>query len=224
MSSEKKPKLLKPIDPAFLEEARKRALDCLPLTEAQRAEFAILWGRQTNLPKNLRSLGTGIIWESGWVLTNLLPGYLDFISRSVTKSNPEYSDILASLKDKLIIEPGLGIKDLITLINDVQINTKLRDKLALTLTILDFGLSGFPIVSAILAKQSGYIETSLTLISDGGLSIQESVVASKALGEEQHGILSQGDIDFGIEISIPSELLPPDNFNSAEVGFVTPRV
>jgi hypothetical protein len=224
MSMEKKPKPLKPIDPSFLEEARKRALECLPLTEAQRAEFAILWGRQTNLPKNLRSLATGLLWESGWVLTNLIPGYLDFISRTSVIGNSEYLDILISLKDDFQTNPGVGIQRLVSLKDDEKLDSIFREKLSSALLILDFGLTGFPYVSAILAKKSGFIETSLTLISDGGLSIEESVNASSALGETQLGILSKGDIDFGIEITIPNELLPPDNFNSTEVGLVAPRV
>ena len=224
MSTEKKPKPLKPIDPSFLEEARKRALECLPLTEAQRAEFAILWGRQTNLPKNLRSLATTLLWESGWVLTNLIPGYIDYVSHTYVVANPEYLHLLNSLKTDLQSNPEVGIQRLVSLKKDENLDSRLREKLSSALLILDFGLTGFPFVSAILAKKSGYIETSLTLISDGGLSIEESLKASSALGETQLGILSQGDIDCGNELTIPSELLPPDNFNSAEVGFVTPRI
>jgi hypothetical protein len=224
MSTEKKPKPLKPIDPTFLEEARKRALECLPLTEAQRAEFAILWGRQTNLPKNLRSLATGLLWESGWVLTNLVPGYLNFISRTAVMGNPESLDILASLKAELQSNLEVGVQRLIRLKDDEKLDIRFREKLGSALLILDFGLTGFPFVSAILARKSGYIETSLTFICDGGLSIEESVNASQFLGETRLGVLSQGDIDFGVELSIPRELLPPDNFNSTEVGFVAPRV
>lgn len=224
MSKEKVSKPVKPIDPAFLEEARRRALECLPLSEAQRAEFAILWGRQSNLPKNLRSLATGTLWASGWVLTNLVPGYIDFMSRSVRSINPDYLKILENLKKEIAIDFALGIEHLVQFIDDEQINEDFRTKLKSVLLVIDFGLTGFPIISAILVKQSGYIETSLTLFCDGGLSLVDCVRASEALGDEPRGELSDGDIDFGGELTFPKELLPPDNFNSAEVGFIAPRI
>lgn len=224
MSKDKAPRGVRPIDPEFLEEARRRALECLPLTETQRAEFAILWGRQTNLPKNLRSLAVGFLWESGWVLTNLVPGYIDFIANSVRSTNPHFLDVLETLKNEFASDIRLAVQNLIQASEDFENDPDFRNKLQTLLLVVDFGLTGFPIVSAVIAKQSGYIDTSLILFSDGGLSLVECIKASKALGDLERGSLSKGDIEFGGEITIPTELLPPDNFNSTEVGFVTPRI
>jgi hypothetical protein len=217
--------LPKPLSEKDLEEARRRAEAAGVLPEKVRKELVALWKRQDALPKDLRSLSTYSLESSSWVITHIVPKLCMHLSSDLRRSETHagakcalrlelvadyvLSDVAKAVS--LLTEPapsGVGSR------NASQAN-------ATVLRVLDFGLLGLHHVAAALAKSTGLLDTSITLLTDGHLSVSQAVQAANHLDDKVNGKLSKADKMKGV-VELPLELFAPDDFNTSRIEGVTP--
>ena len=207
--AKKKAKVLKPIDPAFLEAARNEALKSEKFSDKQIAEFALLWLRQETLPKDLRQLGLATIGESGWVLTHLVQKFSSSILRrqdGEVSKNKNLENILLDLSSNQIVDIEKYYMELKQYGHDTEISK--------LLFLIELGLVGLHTIAAIVARSYGLIDLTTTFVSDGNMGLTEIIETSEKLEEEFYGFLSEHDLKFSSKIWIPPELYSPNNFNS----------
>jgi hypothetical protein len=212
--------LPKPLTEKDLEEARRRAIAAGALPENVRKELVALWKRQDALPKDLRELSTLNLQPSGWVLTHVLPKVCLHLSAELRRSET-HAGAKCAFRLELVAEYVLeDVSKAVSLLTEpTPTGTGSRQASqanATVLRVLDFGLLGLHHVAAVLAKSTGLLDTSITLLSDGHLSINQAVQAANRLDDQVGGKLTKSDKSKEV-IELPLELFAPDDFNASRV-------
>ena len=162
-----------------LEAARQRALSAGPLPDAIRREITNTWNKQSNLPRELRSLAFSQLLPSGWVITHLVPVVSRNLARRLREKNGDAALMVAKRLDEVASVVNLDVSAAVEIL--VQpvgrgAGSRFAGQSQLNvLRILDFGIIGLPFLAAVYANTLGITDVTSSLLSDGNLSVLESV-------------------------------------------------
>ncbi len=216
--------LPKPLTEKDLEEARRRAIAAGVLPENVRKELVALWKRQDALPKDLRELSSFSLQPSGWVLTHVVPTLCLFLSselrRSETHAGSKCAFRLELVAEYVLEDVGRAVSLLTEPTPTGTGSRQASQSNAVVLRVLDFGLLGLHHIAAVLAKSTGLLDTSITLLTDGHLTINQAVQAANRLDDQVKGKLTKTDKSREV-IELPLELFAPDDFNTSRVKGVS---
>lgn len=212
--------LPKPLSEKDLEEARRRAAAAGVLPENVRKELVALWKRQDALPKDLRELSSFTNEPSGWVITHLVPKLCLHLSSELRRSET-HAGAKCALRLELVADyVREDISKAISLLTEpapTGVGSRQASQAnATVLRVLDFGLLGFHHVAAMMSKSTGLLDTSMILLTDGHLTMNQAIQAANKLEDEITGKPSKLDKTKS-SIELPLELFAPDDFNTSRV-------
>lgn len=217
--------LPKPLSEKDLEEARRRAQAAGVLPENVRKELVALWKRQDALPKDLRELSSFALEPSGWVISHIVPKLCMHLSTELRRSET-HAGAKCAFRLELVAEcVASDISKAVTLLTEpAPTGTGSRQASqanATVLRVLDLGLLGMQHVAAVMAKSSGLLDTSITLVADGHLNVNQAIQAANRLDDRVLGKVTKKDKTATV-IELPLELFSPDDFNTSRVEGVSP--
>ena len=217
--------LPKPLSEKDLEEARRRAEAAGVLPENVRKELVALWKRQDALPKDLRQLSAFALEPSGWVLTHLVPKLCMHLSTELRR-NETHAGAKCALRLELVAEYIMeDISKAISLLTEpapTGVGSRQASQAnATVLRVVDFGLLGLHHVAAVMAKSTGLLDTSLVLVTDGHLNVNQAIQAANRLDDKVSGKLTKKDKTTN-SVELPLELFAPDDFNASRVEGISP--
>ena len=197
-------KMPRELTEADLEKARQRALVAPPLPDEVRRQLVLLIQRQDTLPEDYRSLVGLIPNPSGWVITHLMPLLFKKLGSDLRKEAKQSCLVVAQRLEQAEVLIKKSIPRTIQLLVEPLPNgagsRKAGDVQLTILRILDLGILGFPVVCALYARYLGVLDTSTVLISEGILTVEESLESSFKLDDIQTWEITNGDIQNGKEI------------------------
>ena len=204
-----------------LEAARQRALSAGPLPDAVRRELVNIWNRQSNLPKEQRSLLHSRLQPNGWVIVQLVPLLCRFFSRTLRQKDGDaglhVAEVLDEVAELVLSNVPEAVQRLVQAWPEGKGSRFAGQCQVRVLRILDLGIVGLPFMAFAYAEAIGKTEISSALISEGINSILESIEEGI---NEQH---NEGEWSWNYSLWIPSEFLSPDDFNSFPVKGISPR-
>jgi hypothetical protein len=158
---------------------------------------------------------------SGWVITHLIPLLCRKLSSDLRSENNGSSLVVAKrlehVEDIVATEPAKAVNILVSALPKGVGSRKAGDIQIAVLRIIDLGILGFPVVSAIYARHLGVLDTSTVLVSESTLSIEESLLSAERLDGIKTWTISEGDKRTNFGEVIYTELLPPDNLDSIPI-------
>lgn len=207
---------------ADLEQARVRAKDAPPLPDEVRRQLVLLLKRQDLLPSDYRGLLAIRPNPSGWVLTHLIPTICNHLSAQLRKDNKPSSSLVATRLDQVgtlvLDDVRSALHQLVQPLPRGQGSKKAGEYQIAVLRILDLGILGFPVVSAIYAKTFGVLDTSTILLSESHLPVSATLTSAEKLDDSKIWELSNLDKTADVTNLLYQELILPDDFNPIPIG------
>jgi hypothetical protein len=201
--------------------ARQRALSAGPLPDSVRRELVNIWNRQTQLPKEQRALLSWQFYPSGWVITHLVPLLCNLLSRALREKDGEASlqvaEVLGEVAERVQFDIQEAVQILVQLRPEGKGSRFAGQCQVNVLRVLDLGIVGLPFMAAVYASTLGLIDISCSIVCEGNFTVSESVEEARRLGSKIEGELTEGDWSWSNFLWIPSDFLPPDDFNPVPI-------